>query len=241
MSEVGRIRAEYERRSRALPAGRYEPTNPAQVFLRQSRETAALRALRMSGMIPLANRRILDVGCGTGDGLIEFLLWGADPGSCAGIDLIPERIDKVRHRLGGADGATRGLCDLRCGDASQLPWTDATFDIVSQSMMFSSILDREMRTEVAGEIARVLCPEGVVLWYDFVLPNPSNPNIRPISLRELRRLFPGCTIRASRVTLAQPIARRLVKHWWLGALALERTRLLNSHILAAISRGRTAR
>ena len=143
--ETDRIKAEYARRAREIPAARYASAAPSEIFLRQSRERAVLKLLARAGALPLAGRRILDVGCGSGQWLADFETWGAERERLAGIDLLPERIDQAQARLAslqGADGelVSRGA-DVRLGDASELPWPEGSFDIVLQSTVFSSILD----------------------------------------------------------------------------------------------------
>jgi SAM-dependent methyltransferase len=229
VGEADRIAAEYARRAREIPQERYSPAAPAQLLLRQSRERAVLGLLRSAGMLPLAGRRILDVGCGTGQWLADFETWGADRGGLAGIDLLPERVAAARERL------TPGA-DLRAGDASELPWDSASFDIVLQSTVFSSILDADMRAAVAGEMARVLAPGGVILWNDFFADNPRNPAVRGVRRRELAALFPGFGADVRRVTLAAPIARRIAPRSHLAAVLLEAARVLNTHYVAVLRR-----
>ena len=120
------------------------------------------------------------------------------------------------------------------GDASVLPWADATFDIVSQNTMFSSILHTGMRQRVAQEMLRVLKPGGLALWYDFFVPNPLNPNVRPVRKSDIRSLFPGCHVRLERISLAPPLARTLMPRAPTVASFLERARILNSHYLGFI-------
>jgi hypothetical protein len=87
---------------------------------------------------------------------------------------------------------------------------------------------------MASEMRRLLKPTGHIIWYDFWL-NPTNPQTRGIRQPEIRQLFPDCAIAFSRVTLAPPIARRLVPVSWIAAAALERLALLNTHFLALIA------
>jgi hypothetical protein len=108
------------------------------------------------------------------------------------------------------------------------------FDIVLQATVFTSILDVEMKRAIAREILRVLKPTGVFVWYDFLFDNPRNPHVGGIGAREIRRLFPGCAVGLKRITLAPPIARRLVPITWIGALLLERVSILNTHYLGTI-------
>jgi SAM-dependent methyltransferase len=229
VAEADRIAAEYARRAAAIPAERYSPAAPAQLLLRQSRERAVLAALRRAGMLPLAGRRILDVGCGTGQWLADFETWGADRDRLAGIDLLPERVAAATARL------TPGA-DLREGDAGSLPWPSGHFDVVLQSTVFSSILDPAMRTAVAAEMARVLAPGGVILWNDFFFDNPRNRAVRGVRRREVDALFPGMRVELRRVTLAAPIARAVAPRSQLAAIALEALRVLDTHYLGVIRR-----
>src|SRR6185503_5514590 len=98
----------------------------------------------------------------------------------------------------------------------------------------TSILVDSVRQKIASEMLRVVKPAGTILWYDFFYDNPQNPNVRGISRREVRKLFPNCNIELLAITLAPPLARRLVPLSWLAAAALERLRVLNTHYIGAI-------
>jgi hypothetical protein len=73
----------------------------------------------------------------------------------------------------------------------------------------------------------------MILWYDFWL-NPTNPQTEGIRPSEIRTLFPGCDFEFRRITLAPPLARRLVPVSWVVAFLLEKLRVFNSHYLVAI-------
>lgn len=234
INEVERIRAEYARRATSIPVDFYSLSRPANLFARQQRDRALLQMLEAEGLLPLGDKKILDVGCGEGEQLVAFESWGAQRAHLAGIDLLESRLTRAVARFGGQ--ATHSGPDLRVGDASKLPWPDDTFDLVYQSTVFTSIVDGAMKNAVAREIMRVLKPGGVLIWYDFLVNNPRNPHVRAVRAAEVRALFPGARIRFKRVTLAPPIARRLVRLTWIGALALERLVFLNTHYLAAIRR-----
>ena len=230
MAEAERIAAEYARRGATIPPDRYSPATPAQLLLRQSRERAVLAALRRAGMLPLAGRRILDVGCGAGQWLADFETWGADRDGLAGIDLL-RRPDRRRARAPDsrrrpARRATRAGCRGR----------PARFDVVLQSTVFSSILDPAMRTAVADEMARVLAPGGVILWNDFFVDSPGNRAVRGVRRREVAALFPGFDVDLRRVTLAAPIARVIAPRSQLAAIALEALRVLDTHYLGVLRR-----
>lgn len=227
MSEADRIREEYRRRGREIPEGFYDLDRPANLFLRQGQERALLRALREERLIPLAGP-VLEVGCGSGNWLEMLERFGARRGDLHGIDLDPERVARAAGRFPGAD--------LRAGDASRLPWEDRRFGLVFQGTVFSSILDPDMRQQVATEMLRVLAPGGAVVWYDFFVDNPSNPNVRGVRRGEIGELFPGCRVRLRRATLAPPLARRVVPVSWTLAALLEALRVLDTHYLGVIRR-----
>lgn len=220
MTETDRILEELRRREREVPADFYSLDRPANRFLRQGQERALARALKEIG--PLAEKRVLEVGCGSGNWL-EMLSGAKD---LAGIDLDPERAARAAERFPEAD--------VRAGDASRLPWADSSFDVVLQSTVFSSILGPEMRRAVASEMLRVLAPDGAILWYDFFVDNPSNPHVRGVRRREIEALFPDCRITLRRATLAPPIARRIVPVSWKLAELLESLRVLDTHWFGVI-------
>ena len=224
--EASRIRAEYERRKREIARDVYALTNPPNLFFRQGQQRALLEALRASNQLPLADRKILEIGCGGGTWLRMLHEFGARAENLAGIDLDESRAAAARTHLPSAD--------IRVGDAARLPWPDGAFDIVLQATVFTSILDNDVRAQVAAEMGRVASPGGIVLWYDFRYNNPSNPNVRGVGARALQSLFPGRRIQRQSVTLAPPIARRLVPRAWPLAALLERLQVLNTHYLAVI-------
>lgn len=167
----------------------------------QERHRETLRLLAAYGFHPLSGMRILDVGCGDGNMLRQFLQWGAAPERLAGIELRPDPVQKARH--------FNPNLDVRCGSATELPWPDASFDLVCQHTALTSILDPAMKRQIATEMSRVLRPGGAVLWYDFMYNNPRNPDVRGVKAGEIRSLFPGFEIHLRRITLAPPIARCL--------------------------------
>lgn len=223
-----RLKAVYALRA-ADPAVRRREhyDDPAQVFLRQTREREMLRLLRHRN-VDLADATVLDVGCGNGDWLRGLLTYGAMPERLHGIELLPERVERAR-RLG------LGI-DIRQGSAEQLPYPHETFDIVHQSTVFSSILEDAPRQRIADEMWRVLRPAGVVLWYDFWI-NVANRATRGLRRQDIRRLFPYGHAVFRRVTLAPPVAR-LVAAWSpLIAAVLDALPFLRTHYLVLIRKG----
>src|SRR5438874_13325412 len=120
----------------------------------QALERALLRALADAG-VGLEGARVLDVGCGSGYFLHRFREYGA--GECHGIDLVEERIAAGRDRY--------PTLDLRVGSATDLPFADGEFDLVTQFTCLSSILDADVRLAAAREMRRVA--GGWVLSFDM--------------------------------------------------------------------------
>lgn len=224
-AEEARIRAAYARRGGAW---RYDWGNSAYVFAMHDLERRLLAALRRSGLWPLGEKRVLDVGCGTGYWLHRLIAWGAQPERVAGIDLL-------RDRVGEAARLSPLPVGLSCGSALALPFRSARFDLVLQFMVFSSILDPDVRRGVADEMIRVLAPGGTILWYDFSVPNPRNGDLRPVRAAEIRRLFPGCAVELQRVTLALPLTRLVVPLSWTLCALLNLVPPLRTHYLGVIT------
>lgn len=225
-AETARLREAYDGRvARMTEAGAYSPANPSYLFAIQGRQRAILKRLRTEGLWPLAGKDILEVGCGSGGVLLELLNYGADPHRLHGIDLLPERLAQTRERL--------PHLAVSCASGAELPYPDHSFDLLLQFTVFSSILDQGICYTVASEMLRVLRHDGAILWYDFWI-NPVNKQTRGIKPEEIKDYFPGCRFTFDRITLAPPLARRLVPLTWIGALFLERFRLLNTHYLTVI-------
>ena len=104
---------------------------------------------------------VLDVGCGIG-GPARFLTtqYGC---KVTGIDLTPEFVDVARDltaRVGLDD-----LIDLRVGDALDLPFPDARFDVVWTQHVSMNIADK---VALYAELGRVLRPDGRLAFFDVV-------------------------------------------------------------------------
>lgn len=230
MSEAERIGAVYAAR---VSESRYSLFDPGHAFMIHEQGRRMRQALSRHGCTGLNAKRLLDVGCGTGYWLREFVQWGARPENLSGVDLLATRVAQAQ-----------ALCplgvSLRCADAQALPFADGAFDIVSQSTVFTSVLDPAIRQRIASEMARVLAPDGFILWYDFHVGNPRNPNVRSVGKREIRALFPGWRVDLTRVTLAPPIARVLVRYSWLACVLLERVPLLCTHYVGVIRKEKTS-
>jgi len=168
----------------------------------------------------------LEVGCGPGGILLEYLSYGAVPEALHGVDLLPNPLREAHAHL--------PHLPLTCADGRYLPYATGTFDLVLQYTVFSSVLDDVIKAKLAREMLRVLRdPEGMILWYDFWL-NPTNPQTQGIRPAEIHHLFPDCQFEFHRITLAPPLARRLAPVSWSVCHLLEKLRVFNTHYLVAI-------
>jgi ubiquinone/menaquinone biosynthesis C-methylase UbiE len=225
--EEARIKSVYKERNK--PAGYYSLFDPGNLFLVQERERLLLKRLRRHGLDPLTGSRFLEVGCGSGAWLREFMKWGVSPADVTGIDLRPEALSIATQLC--PQGVT-----LRCMNGSTLDFPDESFDLILQSLVFTSILDERMRTRMAQEMLRVVKKTGFIVWYDFHVDNPWNPNVRGVRKSEIKRLFPNCQIEVERVSLALPLAKVLAPHSWVTCYLLGWLRILNTHYLGIIQK-----
>lgn len=95
--ELSRLEVEYRKRdSSNVLAERYSRLNESTLFCSQSLERSLLALLKRHSFTNLAEKKILDVGCGSGSLLRRFLEYGSLPANLAGIDLMAHRIEQAR-------------------------------------------------------------------------------------------------------------------------------------------------
>lgn len=201
-NEVDRILQTYRayRRSSEVQA-RWNEGNSGNRAIINQRRVSVHKLLDRRGLLPLGDRRILEVGCGSGGVLAGLRSLGARSGNLYGIDLVAEEIEVARRR----DPEIHWLC----GNGETLEFPSGFFALAITFTVFSSVLEARMARNLADELSRVLEPGGALLWYDFRYDNPSNPHVRGITAEEIRHLFPGWQIDLERTTLLPPLARRL--------------------------------
>src|SRR5215510_9432932 len=168
-SEETRIRAAYAKRQK--DDTRYSYFSMGNLFIMQEREQCLLTLLKQHDLAPLPTKKILEVGCGTGYWLREFIKWGARPENITGIDLLIDRVAEARYLCPEA-------INIVYGNAAELAFPDATFDLVVQSTVFTSVLDAFIKQQMASEMLRVVKDDGSILWHDYYVNNPWNPDVR---------------------------------------------------------------
>ena len=229
MSGEDELRAVTERYARRGGADRYSPLRPEVCHTLHERQRALLRMFAARGITDLATHRLVEVGCGSGGNLLEMLRLGCAPGHLTGIELLPERLAQARLVL--PQGVT-----LIGGDAVTAPIAPASQDLVLQATVFSSLLDDAFQQQLADAMWRWLKPGGAVLWYDFTIDNPRNPDVRGVPLARVRELFAQGVVSAQRVTLAPPLARAAGRIHPGLVPALNVLPWLRTHVLAWIAK-----
>jgi ubiquinone/menaquinone biosynthesis C-methylase UbiE len=148
----------------------------------------------------------LDVGCGTGI-LAETALHLCAPGRLDAVDVEPAQV------AAAARGPAGARVRFAVGDAQQLAYPTAAFDVVASALVINFIADRTM---AMAEMRRVARPDGYVAAYvwDFAEElSPSGP------LRKAMRRF-GAEVPPVPGTAASdiPSLRSLFEATGLGAI-----------------------
>lgn len=185
-SHTDRIREQFTRQAEAYAR------------MRQTTDESNLNALvGLTGAD--ASHDVLDVACGPGFLTLAFARAGA---RAIGIDATAALLDLAR-----AEAERRGVrnVEFRPGDAEDLPYADATFDVVSCRAAFHHF---EHPGRVLSEMKRVARPAGRLLVADFLGdPDPVKAeyhnrierlcdptHVRALPEREFDELFRGAGV-----------------------------------------------
>jgi ubiquinone/menaquinone biosynthesis C-methylase UbiE len=169
----------------------------------------------LARMGDLNNKRILDVGSGTGT--MSVLVKQAFPGAqVVGLDGDPQILEIARSKA-----ESLGLeIQFDQGMSFELPYPEHSFDVVLTSMMLHH-LTLEDKQQTAREMYRVLRPGGKLFGADFAAPrSPFGKALRPITRRFERvaenvdGLLPGMFREAGFSDYAE------TERYFLGSIAL---------------------
>jgi ubiquinone/menaquinone biosynthesis C-methylase UbiE len=201
MDEIEKIKIRYRYRRTKEPL--YSPLLPSVYMAGQEKERALIKWIRTCG-IDTSSKKILEIGCGTGGNLLQFIHLGFLPENLIGNELIDERVKVAATKL------PTGV-NLYPGDACNISFPENYVDIVYQSTVFTSILSDDFQKKLAEKMWGLIKPGGGVLWYDFIYNNPANSDVRGIKISKIKELFPEGKYKIWKITLAPPINRTITK------------------------------
>lgn len=166
---------------------------------------------------------ILEIGAGQGGNIPLLLKMGFNETNIYLNELLPERISALQ----------RNYPNIKLFEGNALTINfKLKFDIIFQSTVFTSILNKNDRITLATKMWELLNPSGIILWYDFIYNNPKNKNVKKVSVLEVKKIFQKATkSKIIKTTLAPPIGRRVGKLYHFFNLPF-----LRSHILAVFQK-----
>jgi ubiquinone/menaquinone biosynthesis C-methylase UbiE len=119
---------------------------------------AVIRQIGMKMYPPREGIHVLDVGCGTGTNLMLYHEAGCN---VFGIDLSPTMVEVAQKKLGNR-------AEIRLGDASKMPYSDDSFDLVTGFLTLHE-MPSQIRPAVISEMVRVMKHGGRILLIDYHL------------------------------------------------------------------------
>ena len=119
---------------------------------------AVIRQIGITMYNPKDGMHVLDVGCGTGTNLLLYHEAGCN---VFGIDLSPAMVGVAQKKLGDR-------AEIRIGDASKMPYSDDSFDLVTGVFTLHE-MPNQIRPAVIDEMTRVVKHGGRILLIDYHL------------------------------------------------------------------------
>lgn len=123
------------------------------------------RRLAVAALLADGGLRFLDLGCGTGDVMLE-LLRQSPAARVTGLDLSSAMLTRAVAKLRGT--AQAGSATMLAGDATVLPFPAATFDGAIYAFTFRNLVDRAAALD---ELRRVLGPGRPVAILELTRPD----------------------------------------------------------------------
>ena len=202
LKEIEEIKRRYETREKK--SWRYNIVDPWMFKSEQEKEIAIIKWIKTCSILPLEEIKLLEIGCGNGGNLLQFLRLGFSPENLIGNELLEERFIASRNKL-------PEKLKLIQGNALDLNFETLQFNVVFQSMVFSSILDEKFKLQLAKTMWGWVKEGGGILWYDFIYNNPWNKDVKGISYNKVKEYFPKGSNKKWKITLAPPLSRVVTK------------------------------
>lgn len=155
-------------------------SNPEVLFQTLAQEAAIVRSATYLQHDP-ADATILDVGCGGGGNIFQLIRLGYRYANITGIDINDERI-----AIGKADFP---LCHFFIADASQMFFSDNSFDLIYESTMFSTLPDEDLCIAISREMVRVCKKGGYLLLVDWRYKKSGSTKYNALNRKKVKTYF----------------------------------------------------
>jgi ubiquinone/menaquinone biosynthesis C-methylase UbiE len=180
------------------------------------RSEAPVRRAGLELLKARAGEKVLEIGFGTGHSLVRLAKAVGPDGCVFGLDLADKMVKLAKENLSAVGMA--GRARLRCGDAAQMPYPDASIDAVFMSFTLE-LFDTPEIPRVLRECMRVLRVGGRIVVVGMSKQGKRDPLIGVFEWAH--KHFPNfvdCRPIFVRDALEQAgfrIARTLKKHMWI--------------------------
>jgi ubiquinone/menaquinone biosynthesis C-methylase UbiE len=120
-----------------------------------------IEALREHGLetADMAGVSVVELGCGWGRNLHQFVELGIPERNIAAVDLIEHFITFGQSR--------NPALNITVGDATRTGFDDSAFDVVLLHTVLSAITERDLHSELLREARRLVKPAGLVIVFDI--------------------------------------------------------------------------
>ncbi|MCX8043076.1 MAG: class I SAM-dependent methyltransferase [Desulfobacterota bacterium] len=201
--EIARLKEYYAQRDITMPwhdwhLNMYHPRHPLGFLFFEHHHAILIEALNKL-QISLENYRILDIGCGYGHWLRFLVELGAAPERMAGVDISTERLAIARK-------ANPAIAWIKTA-GNNLPFAPASFDLVMQILVFSSIRSSDLRKTIADAIVRVTKSGGYLFWIDH--QRSLGDGLVGFSRADVLSYFPGM-----RIVYTMPVQPRYFRFFY---------------------------
>ena len=182
--------------------------NTEVLFQTLALDRAEIKALNFTDVEPETSR-VLDVGCGGGGSLHNYLRLGFSPVNLFGTDILEKRIMEGKKRFPNVN--------FSCDDASNMQFEDGFFDITTESTMFMQLTDIELSMKISKEMVRVTKQNGYIILKDWRYSDPRDSKYKALSKQRIKDIFltpNGGQVRVASVfdgPLVPPIGRMVSK------------------------------